>query len=145
MIFMATGYTPASIAPVTKRSTSAGARPSATSGIRAVAAAASSADAPNSQCVGMRSARLRTADTNAPVTKPACTDMVSQARPLPSRLHAAASAGTTADAENHVAIASNSATANNTMVVHLYRIAAHHRRIYEMSRSFPSLTQGNWI
>jgi hypothetical protein len=119
MIFMPTGYTPANSAPVRNRSASAIPGPLAASGMSVVIPAASSADPPNSQCVGSRSARLNTADTSAPATKPACTDMVSQARPPSSRLHAADSAGTTAEAENHTAIASNSAMANIPMVAHL--------------------------
>jgi hypothetical protein len=49
---------------------------------------------------------LRRLDASAPATNPSWTAIVSQAAPVLDRLHSARSCGTTAEAENHVVIAS---------------------------------------
>src|SRR5690606_17602261 len=80
---------------------------------------ASSADTASNRCAGIRSASVSTADPNAPITKPICTDMVSHALPDSSSAHAVVSAGTTAEAENHTAITSSSASDSSRSARHL--------------------------
>ena len=104
--------------PVRKRKSRASMRPVASSGIKTVARAASRADAVNSRRDETLSARLSKADPNAPATNPICTDIVSHARPASLKLHALVRAGTTAEAENHTAMPSNSASASSNSVRH---------------------------
>src|ERR671931_2197695 len=58
----------------------------------------------NTGRAGTGSARLVTAETSAPATKPSCTAMVSQAASVGDSAHSARSCGSTADAENQVVI-----------------------------------------
>ena len=85
----------------------------------AVTTPASSADTEKNRRDGMRSARLKTADPNAPTTKPICTVIVSHACPPSSNAQTSVKAGITAEAENQVAIASSSARASSSKTRHL--------------------------
>ena len=58
------------------------------------------------------SATLSRLDASAPATNPTCTAIVSHDAPVLDRLHTLRSCGTTADAENHVVIASTSESAS---------------------------------
>ena len=69
----------------------------------------------------MRSARLSTADPSAPMTKPTCTAMVSQACSELESPHSLVSAGTMADAENQTDIPRSSANASTTICFRLRR------------------------
>src|SRR5262245_22482239 len=85
----------------------------------AVARLARNAETANSQRAEIRADRLNQAEPNAPTTKPICTEIVSQARPDSSKVQADVSAGTTAEAENQTAIASNSASDIKSSICHL--------------------------
>jgi hypothetical protein len=76
-----------------------------------VHAAALTAQPATSRCGRIRSAKPNTAEPMAPATNPACTGVVSQAAAPALRCHWAASAGPTADAENHTPMASTSTSA----------------------------------
>ncbi len=119
MIFMPTGYTPASTIPVRNRRRRAGIRLVARRGISPVARAASSAEPAKNRRTGTLSARVNADEPSAPTTKPICTDIVSQALPESLRPHASVRAGTTADAENQTDIASSSASESKSSVRHL--------------------------
>jgi hypothetical protein len=80
--------------------------PSANNAMIRVQAAAPAAQPATSMCGRIRSARPDTAETIAPATNPACTGAVSQAAAPALMCHWLASAGTTAEAENHTAMAS---------------------------------------
>jgi hypothetical protein len=118
MIFIPTGYTPARKMPVRTRRTRAEARPFAKTGMRAVENAARKEETAIRRGAGMMSERFNRAETRAPITKPAWTDIVSQARPESSRDQACASEATTAEAENQTAIPSISARERSTIVRH---------------------------
>ena len=77
-IFMAGGYTPASMAPVRNRSTTAHPYRGATT-TRAFTAAAEAAATAKYSRDGHTSARFRTAATPVPATNPMLTTVVSQA------------------------------------------------------------------
>src|SRR6266851_600557 len=72
-----------------------------------VARPARQAHAATSRRADQRSERVSSADTIAPATKPSCTEIVSHAAPAVSSLHTLESAGVTADAENHGAMAAS--------------------------------------
>ena len=94
-IFIPGGYTPASAAPVSIRSVSPTVGPEA-SATPTVASPAMSAHPETSRRADHRSDSVSTADTSAPTTKPSCIE----------------SAGPTADALNHGAMAHNSEAAS---------------------------------
>src|SRR5215813_9281532 len=106
MIFIPTGYTPARKTPVSTRRSKATAKPFAKTGIRTVENAASQEETAIRRGAGRTSARFSSEEINAPITKPACTDIVSQARPESSSDHSRAREATTAEAENQTAIPS---------------------------------------
>ena len=109
-IFIAGGYVPARHTPVTKRSTSAGARCSTHSASTAFASAPASAPHIMSARAGTRSGRLVSAAARVPTMKPACTAMVRPARPPSPRPHSRERAGSTAEALNQSERASSSAS-----------------------------------
>src|ERR1041385_8257724 len=119
MIFIPTGYTPARKRPVRARRAKAEARPVAKTGISAVENAARKAETAIRRGAGTMSERFNRAEISAPTTKPACTDIVSQARPESSSDQACAREATTADAENQTAIPSISAMQRSPIVRHL--------------------------
>src|SRR5215471_15119983 len=86
-----------------------------------VQAAALAAQPAASRCGRIRSARPSAADTTAPSTNPACTGAVSQAAAPALRCHWLARAGTTAEAENHTAMASTSTRAMSPRCTSEYR------------------------
>ena len=86
-----------------------------------VAPAAPAAQPATSRCGRIRSARPSAADPAAPATNPACTGAVIQAAAPALRCHWLASAGTTAEAENHTAMASTSTRAMSPRCTSGYR------------------------
>ena len=109
--FIPTGYTPASATPVRKRSTSALPRPSLNVATPAFSTAPATAEVAINTCGGTRSARLSTADVTAPTTNPSWTDVVSRLSPVLVSAHSRESDPLTADAENHIDIASTCTSA----------------------------------
>ena len=87
--------------------------PSANRAIAAVAAAPSRADPAMSRRGSHTSDSVSSAETTAPVAKPSCTDVVSQAAPESSSPHASRNSGATALAENQRLIASRSTSASS--------------------------------
>ena len=74
-----------------------------------------------SRCGRIRSARPNAAEPTAPSTNPACTGAVIQAAAPALRCHWLARAGTTAEAENHTAMASTSTSAMSPRCTSGYR------------------------
>jgi hypothetical protein len=103
---------PATKQPVAKRSGSAAAGP--LQRVTNPLAVAAPTEAPKKTWrAGMRSGRLVTAETRAPVTNPSCTAMVSQAASVDDSAQIVRSCGGTADAENHVVIDRTMAVASS--------------------------------
>src|SRR5438874_3795479 len=100
--------------PVTTRSNGAATVAGSIASSNAFASAPTAADAANSRRGSRRSGSPRIALTRHPTTNPACTPLVSAAWAKFERWNSAASAGVTADAENHSAIA---ATWQSAMIV----------------------------
>src|SRR6266700_3597064 len=92
-------------APVTARSSGAPNDPGSTTRSNALASAPTPAATAKSRRGSTRSARPRIALARQPMTKPAWTPLVSAACANLDNPYSAASAGTTADAENQSAIA----------------------------------------
>src|SRR5919204_608573 len=97
-------------APVTTRSTSAGASESTHSASAAFAAAPSSAPPAMIERGDQTSGRLPSALTSVPAMKPSCTAMTRPALPAAPRPHACCSAGSTAEALNQRLSARSSAS-----------------------------------
>src|SRR5512144_2627055 len=91
--------------PVTKRAAGAASERGSTTSSSALAIAPTAAAVAKKRRSSRRSARPRIALTRQPATKPTCTADVSVACAKRDRWNSAASDGTTADAENHSAIA----------------------------------------
>src|SRR5690242_15951267 len=91
--------------PVTTRNAGPAAEAGSTSSNPALEIAATTADAANSRRGSMRSGKPRKALIRQPMTNPAWTPLVSAAWAKLDRWNSAASAGVTAEAENHTAIA----------------------------------------
>src|SRR6185369_10194478 len=100
--------------PVMKRSNGTSIEVGSTARISAFAAAATAADPMKKRRGSNRSASPRLALKRLPATKPACTPLVSNACAKDESGYSASNAGTTADAENHTAIA---ATWHTAMIV----------------------------
>src|SRR5712691_8502427 len=77
-----------------------------------VAAAASAAEQATRRRAERRSASVKIAITNAPATKPSCTEIVNHDVPRDESRQTRASVGATADALNQGAIARSSAVAS---------------------------------
>ena len=103
--FIPTGYTPAMQAPVTTRSNGVRGPAGSTTSSSAFAAAPTKADSAMKRLGSTRSASPSNALATQPITNPACTPLVRAACANPVSPYCATSAGTTADAENHSAIA----------------------------------------
>src|SRR5206468_3737755 len=110
-IFMPGGYTPARAAPVATRRAKPATGPRENDTPRVAAAAARLAPAASHRA-DQRSLSVNIALTSAPATKPSCTDIVSHEAPPGPNRHALESAGPTADALNHGAMAHSCATAS---------------------------------
>jgi len=102
--------------PVKNRKRIADDAPCAKTATAAFRSAPAPAERAKSREAGMRSARFSEALNSAPATKPICTLIVIHDCSLPLRPHSAVSCGTTADPENHSAIASSVASASNPSV-----------------------------
>src|ERR1700681_1061394 len=103
--------------PVATRSKGAAAVAGSTASSSALASAPAAADAANRRRGSMRSGSPRMALARQPMTKPACTPLVSAAWKKCERWNSAVRAGVTAEAENHSAIAATWDTA--TMVTEM--------------------------
>src|SRR5438034_8079549 len=110
MIFIAGGYAPAMLTPVTKRSSSAGPRLDAQSASAPFAAAPRTTDQVMSVRGDQTSGRLPSALASVPMMKPAWTAIVSAALPPSPRAHSRRSAGKTAEALNQRPSAPSSAS-----------------------------------
>src|SRR3989475_98443 len=110
MIFIAGGYAPAMLTPVTKRRTRAGARLDTQRASAPFAAAPRRTDQVMSVRGDQTSGRLPSALASVPTMKPAWTAIVSAALPLSSSAHSRSSAGRTAEALNQRARAPSSAS-----------------------------------
>src|SRR6266568_3391960 len=110
MIFIAGGYAPAMLTPVTKRSSSAGPRLDAQSASAPFAAAPRTTDQVMSMRGDQTSGRLPSALASVPTMKPAWTAIVSAALPPSPRAHSRRSAGKTAEALNQRPSAPSSAS-----------------------------------
>ncbi len=104
--------------PVRKRRTMAGSGACTKKAIAVLNAAPNSALSATSRRAGIRSARLSTALSSAPTTKPSCTLIVSHDCPAPPSRHSSVSCGMTAEAENQSDMASISASANSQRLRH---------------------------
>ena len=100
-------------APVTKRSTTIAGDVGSNSRMAPLAAAATKAAPMKNRRGSSRSASPKPALIKVPITKPSWTALVSSDAVASSRPACALSAGTTAEAENHTAIA---ATSQKTMI-----------------------------
>src|SRR5215207_1393080 len=109
IIFIPGGYTPARHTPTKKRSTTPVTKSDAKSPNAALTTAPAKADSANNFRELITSGRFSSALKSVPATKPNCTASVSQPAADSDRLHSARSAGTTAEAENHRDMQSNSA------------------------------------
>ncbi len=114
-IFIAGGYTPAMKSPVANRVATAALNPGAASSA-ALAAAAPSAEVATSARSGTRSARLSSATSAVPTTKPSCTALVSHAASAGARSQRSRSGSATALAVNQTDMPSSSATATSAKV-----------------------------
>ena len=91
--------------PVTTRNSGTNGPAGSTTRINALAAAPTNAEIMKKRRGSRRSASPSAALITLPMTNPACTPLVSAACANDDNLYSARSAGTTADAENHSAIA----------------------------------------
>src|SRR5687768_16228537 len=120
---MAGGYTPAMKKPVAARARRASPKLSAIA-TDAYAAAAPSDAAKKTRRAGTMSDRFVIALMSAPMTKPICTAMVRRDDSTLPSAQRSRSAGSTADAENHVLIESTIASANKASARHFDGSAA---------------------
>jgi hypothetical protein len=117
-IFIAGGYVPARQTPVRKRRTRAGVRLSTQTASRPFTTAPASAPTIMSVRGDTTSGRLERAAASVPTMKPACTAIVSPARPPSPSAHSRERAGSTAEALNQSDSASSSAVASKPRARH---------------------------
>ncbi len=115
-IFIAGGYTPARNTPVRNRRIRPAPNPGAASS-KPLASAAARAEAANRVLARTMSARLRSADSAVPTTKPSCTPLVSHTSCVEDRPHTSRRCGDTALAVNQRDMPASSAADSSARIL----------------------------